>query len=145
MNAVERLEELLNAKDREIEELRDQLREIEDQREWRWTMHTDAKEDAHDLPVPRLQIECEPIYEGSWSAQTWTYSMVYRHFLGHLVFVPLGATKRTGGSMDAPPSLDDLPFRDGAHIRHDAEALGLPAFSIVDGRTAPIVARPNAG
>lgn len=133
MNTVERLAELLDAKDRELEALRAQLQEIEKQREWRWTMHTERKEDTHDLPVPRLEIRCKPIYEGRWSAQDWVYSLVYRHTLGHLVFVPLGATKRTGSSPDTPPpGLDDLPRRDGVHIRHDAAMLRLRAFLIVE-------------
>lgn len=146
MNTIERLEELLNAKDRENEELRSKLQEIEDQREWRWTLHTDREEDTHDLPVPRLEIRCDPYYEGTWSAQTWSYCLVYRHFLGHLVWVPLGETKRTGGPRDTPPPLDDLPVRDGTHIAHDSGTLGLPAFVVIEERTQRIEprVRPNA-
>lgn len=144
MTTAERLEELLDDKDSEIRRLQAMLDEIDEQRAWRWTMHTERAQDTHDLPVPRLEIRCEPISEGYWGAQVWTYSLVYRHFIGHLVWVPLGATKRTGGAIHTPPPLDDLPFRDGAHITHDALQLDLPAFSIVEDRTYRIPLRDSS-
>lgn len=103
-------------------------------------MHTEREEHTHDLPVPRLEMRCVPYYEGTWSTQLWTYCLVYRHFLGHLVWIPLGETRRTGGMLrEAPPALDDLPFRDGAHIRHDAGLLSLPAFVVIEDRVKEIV------
>jgi len=146
MNTIERLEELLDSKDRELEEVRSKLEEIEEQREWRWTLHTDRKEDTHDLPVPRLEMRCEPYYEGMWGSTVWTYCLVYRHFLGHLVWVQIGQTKRTGGYSETQPALDDLPFRDGAHIKHDAATLGLPAFVVIEEKTQRIEPKlsPNA-
>lgn len=144
MSTEDRLQELLDLKDRELDGLREALAKYEEPREWRWMMHTDRQEDTHDLPVPRLEMTCEPVYEGLWSVQTWTYCLVYRHFLGHLVWVPLGETKRTGGSMDVPPMLDDLPFRDGAHIRHDSVTLNLPAFVVIGDRTQRIEPRKAA-
>ena len=144
MSTQDRLQELLDIKDREIDELREKLAEYEEPTEWRWMMHTDRKDDTHDLPVPRLEMRCEPVYEDTWSAQTWTYCIVYRHFLGHLVWVPMGQTKRTGNRMDEPPMLDDLPFRDGAHIKHDSTALNLPAFVVIGERTQRIEPRKAA-
>lgn len=62
-----------------------------------------------------------------WRQTTIEYRLVRRHFLGYVEVNPLGLTKRQGGN-NQPPWHDDprvtLPFRDGAHARHDAAHLG---------------------
>lgn len=94
-----------------------------------------------DLPTPRLELRLKIIEigkdrynraSGSWE---WTYSIVYKHLLGHIVKIPLGSTKSNGCFSFGLPS---LPFRDSAHIRHDSESLGLPAYIIRSDKAAPL-------
>jgi hypothetical protein len=65
MTAEERMQELLDKKDEELEALREALAKYEEPQEWRWMMHTERAQDTHALPVPRLELRCEPIYEGT--------------------------------------------------------------------------------
>jgi hypothetical protein len=144
--ATERLEELLEVKDQRIEELESELQKYEDAKEeekWRWCIHENLPE-HQTLPVPRLEMVFEPEYGGDdWYNTVIKYRLIYRHFLNHCVAVPLGHTKRGGGRK---PTLDDvlmdLPFRDGAHIRHDARSFGFPAFAICEEVVVPIPTEP---
>ena len=141
METAEYLTGLLNEKDRQIDKLAERVEELEntlDGRTWGWTIHTTVSEDENmNLPVPRLEMRWRELDDWgyNWEAQ---YRLVHRHFLDHLVAIPLGSTKRGG---DSPPMTNekvDLPFRDGAHIKHDAKALDLPAFVIYGDEVHPI-------
>lgn len=139
MKTVDRLEELLALKDEELDALREKLAAYEEPREWRWTQHTEyePEDDIPGLPVPRLQLTCKNLYdEDNWSVQQWYYGLVYQHFVGHMVYVPLGESRRTGGSM-RPPGMDDLP-RMGTDMKHDAAKLNLPAFCIINGKVTQV-------
>jgi hypothetical protein len=130
MTAIERLEELLNEKDSEIDTLRDQiaeLQQIEIDAAWRWARHT--KINVDDLPTPRLEIRLHYLNDFSY---TWMYALVYKHFLGHSVHVPLGETQVSGSYRPGANPKDRMPFRDGVHIKYDMKHLGLRAFVIVD-------------
>ena len=133
METAEYLTGLLNEKDKEINDLAQRIEELEniiDGRTWGWTIHAKVSEvENMSLPVPRLEMRWRELDDWgyNWEAR---YRLVYRHFLSHLVAVPLGNTKRGG---DSPPMTNenvDLPIRDGAHIKHDAKLLNLPAFVI---------------
>jgi hypothetical protein len=126
------LEERLNGT---IDELEEKVRELEQDNEHLrsflpWTDHTVLKEDVpFGLPVPRLEMVWEQTDERrqEWHAY---YRLVYKHLLDDIILVPLGQT-RVGGHMDTPVNSDgsiQIPFRDGAHIDHDAEQLSLRAF-----------------
>jgi len=84
--------------------------------------------DLNPLPVPRLELRCEPVDDGT----EWVYSLVYKHFLGHIVFVTFGITRVSGAPAVEP--IDggklQLPMRDGVHIYHDMKELRLPGFAI---------------
>lgn len=135
LTAIDRLEQLLNEREREVRELKEKLNEIEEQgddKDWRWARHTrhDAKDET--LPVPRLELRCTPLDE-DWYRWHWVYALVYRHVMGTAVYVPLGGTIVTGGNREEGPVRDgklDLPWRDGVHIRHESEQFNLPAFAI---------------
>ena len=131
----EKLNELLDQKIAKIEGLQERVCELEEslERNWDWAAHKRFVKDPYNLPVPRLQIVAEPSMRYGWVEETWTYSLVYKHFTGDIMFVPLGQTKRTGGR-DEKPDINDLPFRDGAHIRYECFTLKMPAFSIVEDR-----------
>lgn len=83
------------------------------------------------LPAPRLELIATNAGD-DWRETDWLYSMVYPHFLGHRVRVPLGYTRQRSGR-GGKRTLYDTPFRDGAHFQHDARTFGWPAYVIVDG------------
>ena len=134
---LERLKELLDEKDRllnekdsEIVSLNDQIESEQRWRESYWTRHQKRTDDG-GLPVPRLEIRWEPADEArdgyNWVAN---YCLIYRHFLGDIIAVPLGQTKVTSQMSLVQEGKVGTPFRDGAHIRNDAQHLGLPAFAV---------------
>jgi hypothetical protein len=139
MTALERLESLLDERDRRIAELEERVRALTDESErtWEWARHQ-LLEDDSALPVPRLEIRCRNL--GDWYNWEWRYGIVYRHLTGTVVFVPLGHTKVRGDGR--PPIRGDgsirLPFRDGAHVYHDMKQLGLPGFAILEDRVEPL-------
>jgi hypothetical protein len=107
-----------------------------------WTRHRPWSEDG--LPVPRLEMR----WSRSGPAEAVALLvLVYRHFLDQIEAVPLGQTRCSGGGYrddrpaDAPPMFHEwpergggleLPFRDGAHLKHNAKHLGLRAFISTD-------------
>ncbi len=132
---AEYLTELLETKDEEIRDLKQQLDQLEchlRNSEAGWSVH--RQERTHlTLPAPRLEIEGRMVDEYHL---LWEYRFVYPHLLGHNVIVPLGRTESSGNFNERrrPPRNQDgsmdLPYRDGAHIHHDMEALKLPAYAI---------------
>ena len=137
----ERLAEQLDEKDAEIGRLREQIEALEQRVRTGavWAVPTRIEERPEPLLVPRLEIVWEKEHPtGDWYSATATYRLVYRHLLGRLVAVALGRT-RVDNSIGRPPIdplLDrvELPFRDGAHLRHDAKILCLPAYAICEDR-----------
>ncbi|WP_148039091.1 hypothetical protein [Brevibacillus gelatini] len=92
------------------------------------------EEILNEASLPRLQIECINV-SGDYTEQLWKYELVYKHFTGDIVKVTIGQTERKTGRTKPPIGEDgeiDLPFRDGAHIKHDAIHLNLPAYAICD-------------
>ena len=91
------------------------------------------------LPVPRLELLYEHV--DGWREHVVHYRLVIRHYVDCILAIPLGKTKRSRGSNETP-NTEDLPLRDGYHIKHDARELGLPAFQVVPGkRPAEIIER----
>lgn len=133
MDAIKRLEQMLDAKDERISELERKLEAAEQQINYGvgWARHkefTQADCPNPTLPVPRLELR--------WSRQdgetVCIYSLVYRHLLGDIVFVPLGRTKTSGALQDQlrPEGRIHLPFRDGSHFANEMRQLGLRGFVI---------------
>ncbi len=92
------------------------------------------REDTSGLPVPRLELRW--IGEPEDTEGEWEYNLVANHFAGGLVFYPLGNTEVMGGtSAYLPNGRIQLPFRDGAHIKHDMKELKLPGFVIRGSKT----------
>jgi hypothetical protein len=144
MTAIERLEALLDEKDEEISKLSEKVEELEtDLRGVRdgWARHTELPQEQ-TLPVPRLELSYSPEDPSDgWGSYVVLYRMVYRHFLGHCVSVPLGQTRISGRSYRDPPLRDgklDFPHRDGAHIKADMVSLGFPGFAICGDRVEPL-------
>jgi hypothetical protein len=93
-----------------------------------------VEEFLNQIDLPRLQIRCEH-EEGNYYQQVWYYELVYRHFTGSIEKVPFSHTECRGGNGLQPIDKNgklELPFRDGAHIKHDAVHMNLPAYAICD-------------
>lgn len=133
LNVIQRLEGLLNQKDREIAKLKEKQAERNYEDAWGW-MKQDTSLELENLPVPRLEIRWARELGGwGWFAH---YSLVYRFFLGEYIRLPISITRQTGGGRDNAPIREGkvtIPFRDGAHIQHDMRQLNLPGFAICEG------------
>jgi len=88
--------------------------------------HRELETDLNPLPVPRLELRCERVDDG----YEWVYSLVYKHFLDHIVFVTFSITRVSGAIEPTGGGKLRLPMRDGAHIHHDMKELRLPGFAI---------------
>ena len=139
-----RLVNKLEDRDSTIGELKAQVEAYETEEEekkyqnaWRWReLRKFTLEENLKLPLPRLEMRWEG--EG-WSNRMATQFLVYRHFLKHIVAVPLGSTQQ-GGGYDNDDSerqkRTDLPFRDGAHMKSNMRTMGLRGFVVaMDGKT----------
>lgn len=138
MTPEERLADLLDQKDAEIEKLEYRISELEEDAElsFEWQKHRMIEE--NDLPVPRLEIKLSCNDNGF--KKRWEYGFVYRHTLDDIIFVPMGVTTLSGGNAlgDVKDVHAELPYRDGAHIRYDSAHLNLPAFATVNGKSYPL-------
>lgn len=139
----ERLNEQLHQKDREIRKLEARIEELE--RDVRsadagWTIH--AKLDTEQtLPVPRLEIivEANGYTDNPWYERIYTYRLIYKALWGDVIAIPIGRTTSQGGDGRRPVFTDgpyagkvQMPFRDGAQICHDMQALKLPGFLVCE-------------
>ena len=136
LTAIEHLERLLHAKDRELRQaLQDKekvARELEGSLNgWR---REELFADDGNLPLPRLELVYITLgdrgYE--WSDFKVIYRMVSKHLLGHLVATPLSMTHCSSGRA-LKPDKEDLPFRDGAHAAHDSTHLQMPVYKLMPG------------
>lgn len=134
--AAERLAAQLEEAERRIAELEEENEFLRDTLPW--TEHSELESDDSGLPVPRLELVWE---EGSFPRGynfRCIYRLVYRHFLGHIVLVPLSETLRGGAYPPDHYDLIETPFRDSVHARSDAEQLGIPAFVRFGNKSRPL-------
>ena len=127
MTILERLENSLNEKDNQIEELNNKIEEYKQkelQDEWSWRQFKKLSEEENlGLPIPRLEIRNIRISEYNLISD---YNLVLKHFLGHILCIPIGSTRRSGSNrVDL-----ETPLRDGAHIINDMKQLNLRAFVV---------------
>jgi len=139
--AIERLEELLNTKDEQIDELEARLAQAKVNVRGSakgWSLPRIIADEHPNLPVPRLEIKWTPDKDQGWNRIIVEYRLVRRHFEGHLEVVPFGETTISGGGREP---YYQLPGRDGARAHHDAAHLGLQLFLLLpDG---PVLADPT--
>lgn len=144
---VERLEELLNEKDEELEAMQAKVEEWEAREAYRWTRHRivynnpGEEDDAPNLPVPRLQLRYEKLTDDGYSFRV-VYELVYRHYCADLkgcekfVYVPMGETRINGGGIlgadEHGKKKLHLPMRDSCHIAWDGRQLKLPMFALYE-------------
>lgn len=138
--AADKLAELLERREEELETLRSEIEAYKDNERWRWARHAELPE-KQSLPVPRLEVWLDENNSDDYN-RIWVYRMIYRHLLGHCVAVPLGMTTQQGEDRHRK-LLDYLPFRDGAHIRNEAHAWKWPAFIVRGKEHAEIPTDPD--
>jgi hypothetical protein len=140
MTNVERLQELLDAKDEELEKLR---RELENAKAllnhrghvWR-ALQILSKEQT--LPVPRLEI----VVVSEEDRLIWEYHLVYRS-LSQIVALPMERTIMMGPTAPAV-SIEGrlhLPSYMGAFIYEDMVQLRLPGFAVFGEHVDDLVPR----
>ncbi len=125
LSVEERLNDDLYNKEREIEKLKEEVDDLTYRDDWKWRHIKHLSEEENmDLPVPRLEIRYRALDKYNVAAD---YALVYKHLLGHIEFCPLGSTRCSSHSYIKNL---DLPFRDGAHIRHEMATLKLPGYVV---------------
>lgn len=142
--AIERLEQLLDDKDVEIEKLRTEASRLKWELEGSldgWRRAQEPPCDYDNLPVPRLELAYVQLDE--WRDFKVIYRLVMRHLNGELIGIPLGCT-RTGSSGNHKPESYDLPRRDGCHAAHDGAHLRMPLYKLMPGEL-PTRLRDDAG
>lgn len=133
LSAIERLEDLLNEKDKKIEELEQEINDMENEKDIdpMWWIHREIK-NAENLPIPRLELRLRILNESvSGASWEWVYALITQHLIGGFIKIPMGHTRSSGSLAYGEVH---LPFRDTAHIQHDSEQLQLPAFAIWPGK-----------
>lgn len=143
---IDKLKEKLESLE-EVNRAREEEKEFKEAWSWRQLETLKAaekypdegpEEDTnYDLPVPRMELRWteNPHFNSTRKA---IYGIVIEHFLGQIIFIPFGSTKQDGGlaysdrmgSTIQSKGRLETPFRDGAHLLHDAKALNLPVFVV---------------
>lgn len=139
---AERLQELLDLRDDELEKEREQREKLERELEESadgWRISEEFEDDGM-LPVPRLEFVYRQIDE--WRSYRVTYRLVMRHFLGQMIGIPLGATK-IGGGLNKKPETGHTPFRDGVHAMHDSGLFGCPVYRVMPGEAPEKITWPD--
>lgn len=150
MTLEERLNNILEEKEIENNELRDKIEELElksDLSNLEYQAHQYFKESElqKELPVPRLEMRFMRhnnygVVSDNWYSVSWHYGIVYKHYSeidnDTMLFIPISRTTSNGGRGDFESFLTDgrldTPFRDGLHIFADSKIFNLPAYIICE-------------
>lgn len=149
MKLEERLNEIIEEKENQIEELQDKLNNLEIQSDLRkldYQMHEYFKESElqKKLPVPRLEMRFERLKnwrgDDNWYNVLWRYGIVYKPYAethnDTMLFIPFSQTTSNGGDGTFNHYLRngrlDTPYRDGVHIFADSKLFNLPAYIICE-------------
>jgi hypothetical protein len=149
MKLEERLNEIIEERDSQIEELQEKIEKLEQQSDLQkleYQMHEYFKETElqKQLPVPRLEMRFFRLKnhrsDDNWYNVCWKYGIVYKHYAethnDTMLFIPLSQTTSNGGDGTFNSHFQDgrldTPFRDGVHIFADSKLFNLPAFIICE-------------
>jgi hypothetical protein len=149
MKLEERLNEIIEEKDTQIEELQEKIEKLElqsDLQKLEYQMHEYFKETdlQKKLPVPRLEMRFSRLKnhrgDDNWYNVCWKYGIVYKHYAethnDTMLFIPISQTTSNGGDGTFNSHFHDgrldTPFRDGVHIYADSKLFDLPAFIICE-------------
>ena len=140
-DAEEKVTEVLSGKitqlEEEIEELRNKVGVVENFANYGWLLHREVSmEENKDLPLPRLEMRFEQHADYGFAM---VYGIVRKPYVGDIEFIPISKTttsgcrdevfKRLKGAIskgDYETIDNQLPFRDGVHIKYDSMSLGMP-------------------
>ena len=128
-SAADKLADQLEEAEDKVRDLEEQIEHRERMENWTWCFHS-KMEDDDGLPLPRLEIRLIEDKVDGYNHR-WDYAMIYKHYTGSIIKVPLGQTRTDG--IDLVKLCEDgltTPFRDGVHLAFDSGNLGLPAFVI---------------
>lgn len=139
MKLEERLSEIIEEKEMEINNLQDKVENLENfnslidtayQRQY-VIKSTGLRK---DLPYPRLEMIFEYISGGRYGYK-WTYGMVMKPYSfvreEEFLFIPFSYTRGNGNHENIIKNgKHELPFRDGMNIIAEAIVLNMPAYII---------------
>ena len=130
----ERLNTRINDLEHDVAKLEHEIQSQKYHDDWQWRQIKElSKEDNGNLPVPRLELRWR--HSGDGYNVICDYNLITKHLLGQIILTPLSSTRVGGpGGGEATCQRLDTPFRDGAHILHDAKQLGLPAYVVYKDR-----------
>lgn len=110
MRTVERLEELLNHKDAELEKRDEKIDALERRLRYGvdWMLHEQGEGKNETLPVPRVQMT---MTHGEDRYQEYAVDMVLPNRDGSVTYVPVHYSKTSGGRMNVAgfPTQGELP------------------------------------
>lgn len=150
MTLEERLNEILEEKENQIEKLQKKIEDLQAQSDYRqleYQMHQYFKETdlQNKLPVPRLEMRFERLKSvnrrnDDWYHVRWHYGIVYKHYAetenDTMLFIPLSQTTSNGGDGTFESHFRngrlDTPYRDGVHIFAESKLFNLPAYIICE-------------
>ncbi len=147
--ALEKLETIIEEQEEQISKLESIISYHE--RCMNWMLHRIIKEKDvaekyagyDELPYPRLEMQINPLREG-WYEVEYIYGLVYKHFDGTLLWIPIGRTTSSGNQEKLKKPLSELssvekyPLRDGLHIRTEMRLFNLRGFLLCNGQIEEI-------
>lgn len=139
-SAVERLEELLELKDQQLQVSQERISELERDLEYSvdWMLHERIKAAEDKLPTPRIELRIVTNTDYYVESQA---NLVIKERGGLHSRIPLGFSKRSGSGLavDAFPAEGELSnalINDLPSLLNDAcfysEQTGIPAYVLVD-------------
>lgn len=146
MKLEERLNEIIEEKDDQINDLENKIELLEarlDYANQAWQHHFSFQEDEFyaQMPYPRLEMRLRRLSKDNWYNIEWVYGLVYKHTVDTfsdnktLLFIPLGRTTSNGGTGELTYRLKegnklDMPHRDSLHIFIESLMLNIPAYIV---------------
>jgi hypothetical protein len=137
---IDRLTELLDLKDRQLEEQHEQIATME--RQVRdgvdWMLHHRRTPEEETLPVPRLELRIVDNWEHAVESEV---CLVVAERDSRISAIPMGYSKRSGAGLriNAYPTAGELPeghIRELPRVLDDlcfySEKTALPAFVVLD-------------
>lgn len=131
LTVLERQNETINELENKLEAFEREKEDAQYTEDWKWRHIRQLTEKENlDLPLPRLEVRYR---EPSRNNVICDYGLVIRHLLGHIDFIPFSSTRMgcSGNDKDFCKKLE-TPFRDGAHITAEMQALKLRGFVVYD-------------
>lgn len=148
MKLEERLNEIIEEKDDQINDLENKVELLEARLDYAnhvWQHHFSFQEDEFydQMPYPRLEMRLRRLSKDNWYNIEWVYGLVYKHVTDTfsesktLLFIPFSRTTSSGGTGELSWRIKegnklDLPHRDSLHIYIESLMLKIPAYIVCE-------------